>query len=105
MTSRLRSLALGALVVLATIGVPAATGGAEACAGEGPHAGLVVDTGARVIELCVSLDDAEVSGLHLIELAAQQHGLSYGFGMGGGAVCRLDGVGPAGDDCFAEYPE
>lgn len=102
---RLRSLALAASIVLATIGVPAATGGAVACADDGPRAGLVVDTGERVIQLCVSLDAAEVSGLRLIELAGAQHGLSYGFGLGGGAVCRLDGVGPEGDDCFADYPE
>ena len=105
MSLRLRSLALAASVVLATIAVPAATGGAVACADQGPRAVLVVDTGARVIELCVVLDAAEVSGLRLIELASAQHGLSYGFGMGGVAMCRLDGVGPAGADCFAEYPE
>ncbi len=105
MVARLRSFALAAAVVLATLAAPAATGGAVACAGEGPRAGLVVDTGARVIELCVTLDAAEVSGLRLIELASAQHGLSYGFGLGGAAVCRLDGVGTASDDCFAEYPE
>lgn len=105
MVRRLGPLVLAAAIVLSTIAAPAATGGAVACAQDGPRAGLVVDTGARAIELCVALDAAEVSGLRLIELAAAQHGLSYGFGMGGQAVCRLDGVGPAGDDCFAEYPE
>lgn len=105
MAARLRSFAVVASVVLATIGAPAATGGAVACADEGPHAALVVGNGARVVKLCVTLDAAEVSGLRLIELAAAQHGLSYGFGLGGAAVCRLDGVGPGGDDCFAEYPD
>lgn len=105
MGARLRSFALVASVVLATIGAPAATGGAAACADEGPHAALVVGNGARIVKLCVTLDAAEVSGLRLIELAAAQHGLSYGFGLGGAAVCRLDGVGPGGDDCFAEYPD
>ena len=92
MTSRLRPLVLALTVAAATIVAPAATGGAAACAAEGPRAGLVIDTGARAIELCVVLDAVEVSGLHLIELAAAQHGLSYGFGLGGAAVCRLDGV-------------
>lgn len=105
MSGRLRPLVLAAVIVVATIAAPAATGGAVACAGESPRAGLVIDTGARVIELCIALDAAEVSGLRLIELAAAQHGLSYGFGLGGAAVCRLDGVGPTGDDCFADYPE
>ena len=44
------------------------------------------------------------SGLHLIELAHQQHGLAYAFGNGGLAICQLAGVGPGGSDCFAEYP-
>ncbi len=105
MAARLRHGFVAVAVVLATIALPAATGGVVACAGEGPRAGLVVDTGARVIELCVTLDAAEVTGLRLIQLAASQHGLSYGFGLGGAAVCRIDGVGPAGNDCFAEYPE
>jgi hypothetical protein len=105
MPHRLRSLALGVSILLASVGAPAATGGAVACADERPHAGLVVDTGARVIALCVTLDAPEVSGLRLIELAGAQHGLSYGFGLGGAAVCRLDGVGPTGDDCFDAYPE
>jgi hypothetical protein len=105
MARRPGPLVLAAAIVLATIAAPAAIGGAAACAQDGPRAGLVVDTGVRVTELCVALDAAEVSGLHLIELAAAQHGLPYGFGLGGQAVCRLDGVGPAGDDCFAEYPE
>jgi hypothetical protein len=105
MAARLRHCLVAVAVVLATIALPAATGGVVACAGEGPHAGLVVDTGARVIDLCVTLDAAEVTGLRLIQLAATQHGLSYGFGLGGAAVCRLDGVGPTGNDCFAEYPE
>lgn len=104
MGARLRSLALAAAVAAASVSVPAATGGAVACASEGPSAALVVDTGARVLDLCVQLDAAQVSGLRLIELAAAQHGLSYGFGLGGQAVCRLDGVGPTGNDCFAEYP-
>lgn len=100
---RLRALATIGVLALAGI-APAVAAPSVACAATGPHAGLVIDTGARTIELCVTLDATSVTGLHLIELAAAQHGLSYGFGLGGQAVCRLDGVGPAGDDCFADYP-
>jgi hypothetical protein len=63
-----------------------------------------VDTGTRTLSFCVQLDADQVTGLHLIELAASQHGLSYTFGFGGAAVCRLAGVGPQGSDCFTDYP-
>jgi hypothetical protein len=53
----------------------------------------------------VALPDPSVSGIELIELAGQQHGLDYGFGYGGNAVCRLDGVGSEGGDCFSEHPD
>jgi hypothetical protein len=91
-----------ALLVAATPGVTGAAAGCAAAAG--PHAALVVDTGSRSSAYCVSLDAPSVSGIHLIQLAAGQHGLSYGLGFGGQAVCRLLGVGPTGDDCFADYP-
>jgi hypothetical protein len=77
---------------------------APACAGDAPRAALVIDTGTAVEEMCVRLDDETVTGLELIELAADQHGLEYGLGFGGQAVCMLAGVGPTGDDCFADYP-
>jgi hypothetical protein len=102
---RLAALTLASFVTLAPVALPAATGAGAACAAGTPHAGLVVDTGSRVLELCVELDATSVTGLHLIELAASQHGLQYGFGLGGQAVCRLDGTGPAGEDCFSEYPD
>jgi hypothetical protein len=76
-----------------------------ACAGEGARAALVVDTGAAVTTYCVELPDGSVSGIDLVELAGEQHGLDYSLGFGGEAVCRLEGVGPEGDDCFSEYPE
>lgn len=76
-----------------------------ACAGEGGSAALVVDTGAAVTTYCVALPEESVSGLDLVELAGEQHGLDYSLGFGGEAVCRLQGVGPEGDDCFGEYPE
>ena len=106
---RLRSVVLGAAVALAALSpalAPAVTGGAAACAaGAGqPHAGLVVDTGGHATSYCVALDASSVSGIHLIELAGQQFGLQYGLGFGGQAVCQLNGVGPDGDDCFADYP-
>lgn len=102
---RARALAVG-LALLAGGAWPIAAAPGTACASSGdPTAALVVDNGKRVLAMCVTLDSSSVTGLHLIELASAQHGLSYGFGLGGQAVCRLDGVGPAGDDCFAEYPE
>jgi hypothetical protein len=86
--------------------VPAVTAAAPACAAAtGPHAGLVIDTGTGAHSFCVALDAASVSGIHLIELAGAQDQLAYGFGSGGQAVCRLAGVGPQGDDCFADYPD
>ncbi|MDQ3941154.1 MAG: hypothetical protein M3238_07385 [Actinomycetota bacterium] len=78
-----------------------------ACAGERPRAVLVVDTeqtGGQY-RYCVVLPDDEVSGIDLIVLAHEQHGLSYRLGFGGEAVCMLAGVGTEGDDCFAEYPD
>ncbi|HTG47267.1 MAG TPA: hypothetical protein VK646_06405 [Actinomycetota bacterium] len=87
------------------VATPAIGGTAPGCAATGgPHAALVVDTGSRSTAYCVALDAPSVSGIHLIQLAAAQRGLSYGLGFGGQAVCRLQGVGPAGDDCFASYP-
>jgi hypothetical protein len=66
---------------------------------------LVVDNGARVQRFCVALDGTTVSGIHLVELASAQHGLSYSLGFGKQAICQLDGVGVSGGDCFAEYPD
>ena len=91
------SLLLGALPV--ALYTPAA------CAAETPHAALVVDTGESALTYCVELPDDSVSGIELIELAGEQHGLQYSFGYGGEAVCVLAGVGPEGDDCFADYPD
>ena len=71
-----------------------------ACAGEGLDATLVVDTGNGEYKYCVTLDAKRVTGLHLIELASQQHGLSYSFGYQGQAVCMLAGVGSTEEECF-----
>ncbi len=98
--------ALVLVAALIPVTVPAVTGTAPACAAAtGPHAALVIDTGAGAHSFCVALDAASVSGIHLIELAGAQDHLAYGFGSGGQAVCRLAGVGPQGDDCFADYPD
>jgi hypothetical protein len=100
----LRVLAAG-IAMLAGSAWPIAGPATAGCASGAPHAGLVVDNGSRTLELCVALDATSVSGLHLIELAHEQLGLSFAFGQGGEAVCRIDGVGPQGDDCFADYPD
>lgn len=80
---------------------------APACAAEGPHAALVIDTGESggQYSLCVALDADTVSGIRLIELAGEQYDLSYRLGFGGKAVCELAGVGTEDDDCFSEYPD
>ena len=93
-----------ALAFVAATGVVAGPVGA-ACAGEGARAALVVDTGTAVTAYCVALPGDSVNGIELVELAGEQHGLDYSLGFGGEAVCRLEGVGPEGDDCFGEYPE
>jgi hypothetical protein len=84
---------------------PGAVAPTVACADEGDRAVLVVDTGESELSYCVALPDDSVSGLDLIELAGEQHGLQYRFGYGGQAVCELAGVGADGDDCFGEYPD
>jgi hypothetical protein len=106
----LRRPVAAALLVLSAaltpVTLPAVTGAAPACAAAtGPHAALVILTGSHELRICVALDAPSVSGTHLIELAGAQQQLSYGFGSGGQAVCRLAGVGPQGDDCFADYPD
>jgi hypothetical protein len=104
MTSVPRTVATG-LILIASVLAPAIAGPTPACASDaGPRAALVVDTGSAVDAMCVALDGPSVSGLHLIELAASQQGLTYAFGFGGEAVCRLAGTGPTGGDCFADYP-
>jgi hypothetical protein len=96
---------LVALAVCAGAIFPIAATPGAACAGEGARAALVVDTGDSVTRLCVNLGDDSVTGLELIELAADQHGLDYALGFGGKAVCMLAGIGPTGDDCFEDYPD
>ena len=91
-------------VVLAASAAPV-LGATAACAGTTDRAALVVDTGAGAFTYCVELSDDPVSGLELIQLANDQHGLQYRFGDGGQAVCMLANVGAEGEDCFGEYPD
>ena len=78
-----------------------------ACAAEGPHAVLVVDTeqSGGQYRYCVALPDNSVSGIELIELANQQHGLQYRLGYGGNVVCQLAGIGYDSDECLKSGPE
>lgn len=97
-------LSVVALALVAGAMVPVAAP-APACAGESPRAVLVIDTSETVVRYCVVLPDDTVSGMELIQLAGQQHGLSYRLGFGGKAVCMLAGVGARGNDCFESYPD
>jgi len=83
---------------------PAVGFASPACAAE-TSAALVVDTGDAATSYCVILPDDTVTGIELIQLAGEQHGLQYRLGFGGKAVCQLQGVGPDGDDCFEDYPD
>lgn len=93
-----------ALVVAAGAMLPVSAP-APACAEETPRAVLVVDTSGSVARYCVALPNDPVTGIELIQLASEQHGLSYRLGFGGKAVCMLAGVGARGDDCFGSYPD
>jgi LPXTG-motif cell wall-anchored protein len=95
-TSLAGALALAPFFVLAGPVAPL-------CAAPG-SAALVVDTGDASYSYCVALPDDRVSGIELIQLAGEQHDLQYRLGYGGGAVCQLQGVGPDGQDCFADHP-
>jgi hypothetical protein len=97
-------LSVVALAMVAGAMVPVAAP-APACAGESPHAVLVIDTGEAVVRYCVALPDDSVSGMELIQLAGEQHGLSYRLGYGGKAVCMLAEVGARGTDCFQSHPD
>ena len=86
---------------------PLAVAVPAACAAEGPSAALVVDTevpGGQY-RYCVALPDGSVTGIELIELASEQHGLQYRLGYGGNVVCQLAGVGYDSDECLKSGPE
>ncbi|MGH2788097.1 MAG: hypothetical protein ACRDJV_09320 [Actinomycetota bacterium] len=101
---RIRAGLVAVALTAAVLG-PGLAAPEAACAGGAPRAVLVVNTGSDVVRYCVALGERSVSGTDLIVLASQQHGLSYRFGYGGGAVCMLAGVGTSGDDCFEDYPD
>ena len=93
--ARTAPLAMALAVVL--VAVPG-TGAPASAAGPGPRAALIVEVGQTVRRLCVGLRQAAVSGKELVEAS----GLEQRWD--GGALCRLAGTGPAGGDCFAQYP-
>ena len=86
------------VLVAATI-APLPAGAPPACASEAPQAVLVIDRGSEggpLDPLCIRLDDEEVSGKHLIELAGAQYDLAYRFTEyegEGTTVCMLANVG------------
>ncbi len=86
-------------VLLAVILAAAPGAGTPAWAAEaGGRAALIVEVGQTVRRLCVGIARPAVSGKELVEAS----GLEQRWD--GGALCRLAGTGPAGGDCFAEYP-
>ena len=88
---------LGVLLGVPLGGVPGA--GTPASAAEpGARAALIVEVGQTVRRLCVGLGRPAISGKELVEAS----GLEQRWD--GGALCRLAGTGPAGGDCFAQYP-
>jgi hypothetical protein len=88
---------LAALIAALLVAVPGAGAPAWAAA-SGPRAALIVEVGQAVRRLCVGLGQPAVSGKALVEIS----GLDQRWD--GGALCRLAGTGPAGGDCFAQYP-
>jgi hypothetical protein len=88
---------LAALLAVILVAVPLAGAPAWAAA-PGRRAALIVEVGQTVRRLCVGLARPSVSGKELVEAS----GLEQRWN--GGALCRLAGTGPAGGDCFAEYP-
>ena len=97
-------LGVAPLVLALTLGglAPMLVAPPPACATTGNSAALVVDTGGRATRYCVAMDEARLSGIELIQLAARQYGLDYRLGYGGAAVCRLDHVGIEGGECFTD---
>ncbi len=98
-------LVSSAAIVLGLLVIPTTSGASPSCSGTPQlRAALVVDTGSSVNTYCVALDAQSVTGIHLIELAGQQHGLNYILGFGGQAVCSLAGVGDSEATCFDSFP-
>ena len=102
---RVAVLLLAVTTIAVLLFIPATSGASPSCSGT-PHlrAALVVDTGSGVTTYCVTLDAQSVTGIHLIQLAGQQYGLSYILGFGDAAVCSLAGVGDSEANCFDSFP-
>lgn len=90
------ALLAGLLAVL--LGAVPGPGSPASAAEPGARAALIVEVGQTVRRLCVGLGRPAVSGKELVEAS----GLEQRWD--GGALCRLAGTGPAGGDCFAQYP-
>lgn len=103
---KLRSLVVATILFLVPLGgfIPAGSA-RSACAASAQHAAIVVDTGDQELRFCVVLPPGTVTGIDLIELASDQHGLQYRLGYGGKGVCQLVGVGSEGEECFTDSPE
>lgn len=103
---KLRSLVVATILFLVPVGgsIPAGSG-SSACAASAQHAAIAVDTGDQELRFCVVLPPGTVTGIDLIELASDQHGLQYRLGYGGQGVCQLAGVGSEGEECFTDSPE
>jgi hypothetical protein len=86
-----------AVLAVVLMALPGAATPAPA-AETGQRAALIVEVGQAVRRLCVGLGRPAVSGKELVEAS----GLEQRWD--GGALCRLAGTGPAGGDCFAQYP-
>lgn len=64
------------------------------------RAALVINYGDRVATHCVAFSEPQISGYELLVRAGRSVEVEAG-GMGA-AVCRLDGTGCPGDDCFCQ---
>jgi hypothetical protein len=91
-----RALALA--VAVALLALPGA-GAPVAAAQADQRSALIVEVGGTVRRLCVGMAQPALTGKQLVEAS----GLEQRWD--GGALCRLAGTGPAGGDCFAQYPK
>lgn len=96
--SRVPAAALAVALALALLALPGAGMPAAAAAQPEQRAALIVEVGQTVRRLCVGLAQPGLSGKQLVEAS----GLEQRWD--GGALCRLAGTGPAGGDCFSQYP-
>lgn len=97
-----RSSVLVAAVVAVAAAVLAWMLPAPAAGATAQHAaGLVVDTGERVVTVYVEFPEETITGEELLRRADVEAVFSDQYGMGK-AVCSILGVGSPKDDCFRE---